>query len=250
MAYLQMNFFSYAVGINTCADVILPQDSEGPHKTLYLLHGYSDNHAAWHRRTSIERYADRYKIAVIMPDAQKSFYSDFVHIKDGYQYWKYVSEELLDITRRFFKLSHKRDDTYVAGLSMGGFGAFKLALNKPEVFGAGASLSGAVDSGHLLTPERQAEFSLYIDVDKHKGSVNDLFAAAQRTNKLPAELKPRLYQACGTEDFLYQDNIGFRDFINTLDYDYTYTEGPGAHTWDYWDFHIEKVLEWLNLEKV
>ncbi|MCL1793754.1 MAG: esterase family protein [Oscillospiraceae bacterium] len=249
MAFFECNFFSKAINIFTAMNVILPEDDFGrDYPTLYLLHGYTDNHTAWTRWSSIERYAREYNLAVVMPDVQKSFYNDFPGINDGYKYWKFVSEELIETSRRFFRLSHNRKDTFVAGLSMGGFGAFKCALNRPDIFSAAASLSGAVDWGRNLRNNigNKEHEMIMGDLSKFDGSENDLFSAAEKTSKL-AE-KPRLYQYCGTEDFLYEGNIKFRDFIKNLGYDYTYEESPGDHQWKYWDKHIEKFIGMLSLE--
>lgn len=255
-AFITCNFHSDAINCNTCINVILPQeDADDIHgkrlyPTLYLLHGYTGNHTDWMRLTSIERYARQYKLAVVIPDVHNSFYCDFPGLASGYQYWKYVSSELIEITRRFFPLSNKREDTFVAGLSMGGFGAFKCALNCPDVFSSGASLSGALDVVNDIASDdikKESEL-LFGSFDKLKGGINDLFAMAQKTSKLP--VKPKLYQYCGTEDFLYKGNVRFRDFIRNLGYDYTYEETPGDHNWIYWDKQIEKYLGMLNLEKM
>ncbi len=133
--------------------VILPQQTHtqigmqnvtgtGLHPTLYLLHGLSDDDSIWLRRTSIERYVADLGIAVVMPQVHRSFYTDMA---EGGRYWTFISEELPTLARSFFPLSHQREDNFVAGLSMGGYGAFKLALRKPEQYAAAASLSGALD---------------------------------------------------------------------------------------------------------
>lgn len=250
MAFFECSFFSKAINISTCMNVILPEDGSGrEYPTLYLLHGYTDNHSAWMRLSSVERYAREHRLAVVMPDVQKSFYSDFPGVANGYKYWTYVSEELIEASRRFFRLSHRREDTFVAGLSMGGFGAFKCALNRPDVFSAAASLSGAMSTASDFARNagsREYEM-IFGDLGKLGGGVNDLFAAAEKTAKLPE--KPRLYQYCGTEDFLYESNIKFRNFVKDLGFDYTYEESPGDHQWKYWDRQIEKFINMLDLEK-
>ena len=152
MALLHVTFFSEALNVQTSVDVILPEIKQGigvdaaqeealP-KVLYLLHGYSDDHTIWQRRTSVERYAARHNLAVVMPAVNHSFYCNEVH---GERYWDYVAEDLPRQMQHFFRLSDKPEDTFVAGLSMGGYGAMKLALNFPERFGAAASFSGAAD---------------------------------------------------------------------------------------------------------
>jgi S-formylglutathione hydrolase FrmB len=134
---------------------------------------------------------------------------------------------------------------------MGGYGAFKLALTLPERYAAAASLSGAVDivsavKGHGLHDEKEwgTEMkSVFGDTRKLIGSKHDLLALAKKAAKEP--IKPRLYQCCGTEDFLYADNIHFRDAIRKLPLDLTYEEGPGEHIWQYWDRMIQRVLAWM-----
>lgn len=248
-AFLNCSFFSKALNISTNMNVILPEDAlDSGCPALYLLHGYTDDYTAWMRWTSIERYARKYRVAVIMPDVQKSFYNNFPGIDSGYKYWTFVSEELIEISRRLFRLSHKREDTFVAGLSMGGFGAFKCALNRPDIFSAAASFSGAIYIDSDLEDRRGTkEIEMILGSwDKFKGSENDLLSVAEKTAKLTA--KPRLYQYCGTEDFLYKGNVRFRDFIQNLDFDYTYEESPGGHEWKIWDREVEKFISMLNSE--
>jgi len=133
MSFINVNFMSHVLGMGCAANVILPQSPpenilKKPFKTLYLLHGLSDDHTAWARYTSIERYAAEYGITVVMPCVHRSFYSDS---KYG-RYFEFVSEELISIMEEMFPLSNKREDRYAAGLSMGGYGAMKLGLRCPE----------------------------------------------------------------------------------------------------------------------
>ena len=150
MAFFECNIHSDCLGMATTINVLMPQKSstqigmdgsaaapEGS-PVLYLLHGCSDDQSIWMRRTSIERYAATCGIAVVMPFGARSFYNN---TSDGSRWWDYISEELPAILPGFFNVSTKREDTFVAGLSMGGFGAFKLALNHPERYAAAARLS-------------------------------------------------------------------------------------------------------------
>ena len=182
MALLSWNFHSHTLGISASANVILPQAAvEKGEKlpVLYLLHGLSDDHTNWQRRTSIERYADPLGLAVVMPAVNRSFYANMAH---GPRYWDFISEELPQLARSFFPLSDKRADTFVAGLSMGGYGAFKVALSHPDRYAAAASLSGAVDMARRIAnldeidPNWRAEMEdIFGPLESISGSANDLF---------------------------------------------------------------------------
>lgn len=258
MALIHCDFFSEMLGVSTSMCVILPQQtstqigmastaSRASHPTLYLLHGLSDDHTIWQRRTCIERYVAEMGLAVVMPAVGRSWYTDMAH---GLAYWSFVSEELPALARSFFHLSERREDTFVAGLSMGGYGAFKLAMRCPERYAAAASLSGGMDvaglARHVYMQGREEFRNVFGDVKKIKGSENDLFHLAEEFAELDGP-KPRLYQCCGTEDFIYRDNVKFRDHACKLGLDLTYEEAPGTHNWGFWDEWIQRVLQWLPL---
>jgi putative tributyrin esterase len=261
MALMHVKFFSDTLGMCVEMDAIIPQVSGGQtgrtgaadgglFRTLYLLHGMSDDHTIWQRRTSIERYASDYGIAVIMPSTQLAWYTDMYR---GLKWWTYISEELPKICRGFFPLSAKREDNFAAGLSMGGYGAVKLGLRAGEAFSHAATLSGGLKVGDTVKNEESNgdHNSIWHNVfgpyDKFAGGDNDLFALAEK--RKTTGMAPKIYQWCGTEDFLYGQNIEFRDHLLKLGYDLTYEEGPGDHQWKYWDEKIQRVLEWLPLEK-
>ncbi len=260
MALIQCDFFSDVLGLSCSMNVILPQRTRGQigmagaagagrHPTLWLLHGMSDDHTTWARRTSIERYAAEKGLAVVMPAVGRSFYTDQ---KAGYNYWTFISEELPGIARAMFPLSQQPADNFAAGLSMGGYGAFKLALRCPERFAAAASLSGALDAASILQhrPHYEDEVTrTFGELDDLCASDNDLFHLAEQVagSKGP---NPALYFCCGTDDFLREDNVRFREHLQMLDLPHDYEEDPGrAHTWDYWDETIRRVLNWLPLRR-
>jgi putative tributyrin esterase len=256
MILTQVNFYSETLGFLCEMTILLPQRplAEAQNKprkklrTLYLLHGRSDDHTSWQRYTSIERYAEGLNIAVVMPAVHRSFYTDMVQ---GGKYGQFISEEVPAVARDLFPLSAERKDNFVAGLSMGGYGAFKLAFMYPERYAAAASLSGGLDLSDTVRAdnprndtERLAEFqTIFGDLDKVPGSKHDLLALAKKVARAP--VKPRLYQCCGTEDFLYEQNTHFRDVVRKLPLDLTYEEGPGEHNWAYWDKMIQNVLAWM-----
>lgn len=250
MALMAVHFRSEVLQLKCTMNALVPERPcpypEG-WPTLYLLHGLSDDHTAWQRYTSVERYAEGMDLAIIMPAVDRSFYADMVH---GNRYWTFISQELQALCERLLPLSTRREDRFAAGLSMGGYGAFKLGLLMPQRFAAVASLSGAVDLVGMADDEaaqRDLTFfeTIFGSLQALAGSDNDLVAAADRLIATGAPL-PRFYQACGTEDFLYRSNVAFRDrFEKALSI--AYEEGPGAHTWAFWDQYIQRVLAWLPL---
>ncbi len=255
MAFFQCHFFSEVLGMSVSMNAILPQKSgcltdidlktDPAPPVLYLLHGLSDDHTAWTRRTAIELYAAPYGLSVIMPGAGRSFYAD---MHSGAKYWTFLTEELPATARHFFNVSSRPEDTYVAGISMGGYAAFKWALHYPERFRAAASLSGCLDlAGRMADTNvlNAAEInSIFSDRGQIQGSGNDLFHLLKKRVSEKTAL-PALYMTCGRDDFLYDDNIAFRHFAEKNTIDLTYDEAAGAHDWTYWDRKIRQVLNWF-----
>lgn len=254
MALITCDFFSEVLGLSMSMTVILPQRAQGqigmagsqtsgPAPTLYLLHGMSDDHTIWLRRTSIERYVAGTGLAVVMPAVHKSRYSN---LSTGDRYWDYISEEIPSLAREFFRLSDRREESFVAGLSMGGYGAWKMALNHPGRYAAAASLSGSIYTNWSKRARRPRSFELaFGSREQFENSDNDLVHLARELDKSSGP-KPRMYQCCGTEDFLYENNQQFRTIMDELSFDYTYEEEPGTHEWGYWDVKIRRVLEWMG----
>jgi len=261
VAFVDFHFFSETLGLTCAAHIILPQpttlqigmtggEQREKYPTLYLLHGLSDDHTIWTRRTSIERYAAEKNLAVVMPAVARSFYQNMA---SGPKYWTFVSEELPALCRRYFPLSEAREDNFVAGLSMGGYGALRLGLARPEKFAAAASLSGALDLARRLREAGKAgsrinrgEWIGIFGAALQAPTEADLWRLAQKLAANPGP-KPALYLACGTEDELLEDTRTFRNHLKTAGLATTYQEDPGAHEWGYWDAQIQRVLDWLPL---
>ena len=261
MALFHSNFFSETLGMQCQAEVIVPQVTSDRNigaasiesKTLWpcvwLLHGLSDDHTIWTRRTSIERYAEERGLAVVMPNAHRSFYTDMAH---GENYYRFLTVELPEIMRSFFPLSPRREDNAVVGLSMGGYGAAKWTLDRPQDLIAGVSLSGVLDikqritSLHQETEEtslRRKTMRLVLDDQTPEQAPENLFRLLDA--RATDQNCPPLRVCCGTEDFLYEDNIAFRDYAASLQLPIDYHEGPGDHNWAYWDQEIAPALYWL-----
>ena len=143
MAFLRCEIAAESLRMATAVDVILPDKGDlHDAKTLYLLHGLTDDCTGWTRYTAVERYARERGMAVVLPEVQRSFYTDMVY---GLPYFTYVSEELPAVCRRMFGLAAAREQNYIFGLSMGGYGAMKCALTYPERYAGAASFSGVSD---------------------------------------------------------------------------------------------------------
>jgi S-formylglutathione hydrolase FrmB len=256
MAHLRCDFFSDALGLSTSMTVLLPQQTtsqiglggvaaSGPTPVLYLLHGLSDDDTTWLRRTSIERYVAELGWAVVMPQVHRSFYADEVY---GARFWTFVSEELPALVASFFQVSARRQDTFVAGLSMGGYGALKLALRQPDRFAAAASLSGALDLVALVRDgqprsEDPAMFERIFGPGRSVGPDDDLLALVGRADLAAL---PALHVCCGTEDALLSGNHAFAAACQRAGVPVSTSWSPGEHEWGYWDAQIVEVLKFFE----
>ena len=265
MALIQVNYVSNALKRTVPMRVILPVDKLTPEgklypkknfKTLYLLHGFWGNCTDWVSGTRIQRWAEEKDLCVVMPSGDNSFYVDRPQTLNNYGV--FIGEELVEITRRMFPLSRKKEDTFIGGLSMGGFGAVRNGLKYHDTFGAVISFSGVLQPFEALE-KRPADYDTSFEV----GTFGELKQAAASDNnptqlvhalansKLenPGVVFPNFYIACGTEDPLLRHSRGFRDLLTANGFDVTYEESPGNHNWDFWDTYIKKAIDWLPLEE-
>ncbi len=268
MAFLNVSFFSSALKKNAELAVILPSVSAddylfndnhpdyyakgSKYQTLYLLHGSYGDNMDWTLLTGIYRYAQEHCVAVVMPSGENSSYINMAH---GEDYLTYISEELPSLCPVLFPLSTKREDTFIAGLSMGGYGAFRAALEHPETYAAVASLSGNLGKSELKNLSAHAskmplnytravmgeEMSL-------KGTDNDLRVLLQKRLAENAEL-PAMYHTIGDEDFLRESAEEYLAFAKEQGVEIEYHIHPGVHNWVFWDRYIQDVLDWLPLKK-
>ncbi len=264
MATLQINFHSKCLSREVTFNALLPVDlPEGlgqpvkagePLKAIYLLHGFSGSHNDWMNFSRIRELSDRYQIAVFMPAGENHFYVDDENRDEWFG--EYIGEELVDFTRKLFPLSTKREDTFIGGLSMGGYGAIRNGLKYAEQFGRIIALSSALIPYRIanMAPDYYdgiAGYKYYIstfgDLTQLLGSDKDPESLVHGLKKKGLKL-PEIYMACGTEDFLLDVNRRFHEFLEQEQAGHLYVEGAGAHTWDYWDKHIEAALKWAAEE--
>lgn len=263
MALIQVNFMSKTLQRIVPLQVVLPVDqffpedgeNEKPLKTLYLLHGLFGSYIDWVSGTRVRRWAEEKNLAVVMPSGDNAFYIDQPQANN--LYGEFIGSELVEITRRMFPLSHEREDTFLAGLSMGGYGALRNGLKYHQTFGYIASFSGALhileDSGHPKQPLLKNEYYCFGDLNEAAKSDKNPRVLVRRLREQMAENPdirfPKIFLSCGTEDPLITANRAFRDFLLENGADLTWYEGPGGHDWDFWDLSIQKTLAWLPLDK-
>ena len=239
MAFTQVQWSSKVLGKAVGMNVILPDCGKPPFPVFYLLHGLSDDYTIWHRRTRIEWYVRDLPLIVVMPDGFRGFYTNN---EEGPQYATYMAEELPTFMERHFSAQSGRVGRCVGGLSMGGYGALRLALGYPERYVSATSHSGALAFGHDPVADsdfRAPEFRRIAGA-LPTGSQHDLFALAAKVRQ--AGNAPALRIDCGTEDFLVQPNRRFVEHLRTLELAHEYQEFPGTHSWDYWDVHVQEAL--------
>lgn len=257
MALIQVNFVSSSLKRTVPIQVILPVDKifgdsqtadPAPFKTLYLLHGLLGNYTDWVSNTRIQQWAEAKNLAVVMPSGDNSFYVD--QLTPNNDYGDFIGRELVEITRKMFPLSRRREDTFLAGLSMGGYGAIRNGLVYSETFSHIAGLSSAVHffeapspGGSLMGEERVfGDLSSALLTDK-----NPRVALAQLMERsMPL---PRMYMSCGLQDSLLEPNRTLKEHFLKSGIDLTYEETEGNHNWDFWNDQIQKVLAWLPLEE-
>ncbi len=249
MATCEVHLGGGALGKQVSARVILPEgkDVRGPFPVFYLLHGLGDNYTTWTRRTSLERYLDGLPLIVVMPNGERGWYSDSkTHPHEAFE--TFITQDLIGWVDSTFQTIAKREGRVIAGLSMGGYGAFKLALKHPELFCASSSLSGAVEM-HDEKAEWHDEILHREIIDifgpNRIGGSEDIFALANEYSTGARAPLPALKMDCGTEDFLIDSNRHLHAHLQQLGIAHQYDEFPGYHNWDFWDEHIPQTIEFF-----
>ena len=255
-AFIHCNFQSCVLRMSVDVAVLIPEDTRiklylekenksTRYQTLYLLHGFSGDYMSYLRTSNIERYADEHQIMVVMPSVYNSAYTD---MKYGLDYFTYVSEELMHFIETTFPSSKRREDRFVAGMSMGGYGAYKLGLSCPEKFCAVGGVAGSYHAeyryqGKVTTVSTLCE-GLYGDPPRITPEVHDLFTMLKNLKEEGRKI-PRLYTCCGTEDRRYGDSLDLKKFADAQGIPLVFEYGPGKHDAVFFDTYIQKILNWM-----
>lgn len=240
MAWCDFHWYSTILGKQVGTNVVLPETGQGPFPVFYLLHGLSDDYTMWLRRSNIERYVANLPLIVVMPDGGRGFYTNN---NEGPAYADSIARELPEQIERCFPAANIREKRGIGGLSMGGYGALRLALGFPDQYVSATSHSGALLAGTVRFDRswvNEAEFKRVFG-DQPAGSEHDLYWLAERAKA--GGLLPQIAIDCGTEDGLLEDNRQMHRKLKQLAIPHLYREFPGSHSWDYWDEHIREALQ-------
>lgn len=267
MAFCNVEFFSQSLNRSVRCGVFLPTD-QGPYKelqqkkpfpTLYLLHGMTGSQVGWYSMESLWNLANRYSLAIVMPNGENSFYADSP--LTGSAYGTFVSQELVEFTRNTFSLSHKREETFIGGLSMGGFGAIVNGLRNPETFGYITAFSAALIKRLILRANEEEGLDYFTriqyqnmfgleKIQDFEGSDWDYDALARKLAS-SERAKPKIYMDCGTEDVsLYQANLDFKNLLQKFGYDVTWDSRSELHDNVFWNDSLKKAADFLPIEKL
>lgn len=245
MAHLRCDFRSNVMDMITSMTVILPEGvNQSDIRVVYLLHGLADNCSGWSRYTNVERYAREHNVALVIPEVQRSFYAD---MDQGIPYFTYIHDELPGICRNFFGFSEARGKNYIMGLSMGGYGAMKCALNSPERYAGVATFSAVADIGEFVKTlsNNKQQFQAIFGRELEIPESCDLMALAR---KAEIAALPRMYMACGEEDGLYAANSRLSALLQERGADIRFEHWTGNHDWVFWDTAVCKAMNCLLKE--
>lgn len=250
MALLSCIYNSRVLGAKTAMNVILPDPIPSDSRSMaeipvfYLLHGLDGNYMSWCTNTRIEVVANRHRVAVVMPEAKNSFYRI---TPSGEDYYTHISKEVPSVARYFYGLSAERELNHIAGISMGGFGAMKIALMNPCDYATVGSLSSVFDITHRLSAhgltdyEKGVILKAFDGKSDMRGTQDDIYHLLDN-----ADVKdlPKIYQFCGEQDFLFEDNLRFKAECESLGADFAWTQAPGEHLWPVWSDAVWDYIPW------
>ncbi len=221
-----------------------------PTKTIIMLHGYSADCTEWLYSAPTFELCGKYNLAIVMPAGGLSFYLD--NKATGRKWCKFVGNDLIQYLRDTFGLAMRKEDTYIGGESMGGFGALHTGLAYPDNFNGIIALSSALIIHKLkyMKPDGpdavMANYDYYVDIfnDLNKAEESDANPEVlYLRNKENGITNPRIFMACGSEDFLIESNREMAKFFEENKADYKYVEGPGVHNFEFW---VPRFIEGLD----
>lgn len=243
MAHLRCDFRSEVMDMNTSMTVVLPEGGKQSNvKVVYLLHGLADNCTGWSRYTSVERYAREKGIALVIPEVQRSFYTD---MEQGIPYFTFIHDELPAICQNFFGFSPEPEKNYLMGLSMGGYGTLKCVLHSPERYAGAAAFSAVADIAQYVATQdgmQKRQFQAVFGEKLQIPAGDDLFALAEKSN---SRMLPPIYLACGEQDALFDANVRFSGMLQAKGADVRFEHWRGIHNWVFWDTAVCKTMDYL-----
>lgn len=267
MSLMDFNFESYYLKGNTNVSIVLPDrprdqnpasyySNGAKYEVLWLLHGTYGDNSDWVRKSMVEIYAREKNLVLVMPAALNTNYSNWPKFSLGFDMYSFLIEELMPLVYNWFPIvSSRREDNYIAGLSMGGRGALVYGLNAPEKFAAVACLSAApfdIENMDAIKESRRAERMR--GVVENAGGMDSYLASRDNTWRLAKELAgdpklPKFYFAIGKDDFLYDNWKKFRGFTEDAGFEATFEEYDGyTHEWRFWDLTIQKAIEFFGVK--
>lgn len=273
MALVHLNFESQYLQNNTDALVILPDrprtveakdfyEKGKKYPVLWLLHGTFGDYTDWIRKSNIELYACENDLIVVMPSALNSDYVAWEGFATGYDPYRYILDELMPLVHNWLPASSRREDNFIAGLSMGGFGATMLGVNNPDKFAAVASLSAPPTAPEAMTMPRGTQImpgaaKRRANAIANAGGEEAYLAGAQNTWRIITEAYekgtrlPRLYFSCGKEDFLYPGFQAWKKHVQKSHMDDIVLEEVKGYTheWRFWDLTIQHALDFFGVTK-
>ena len=264
MAHMHGSFYSQALKRQAELSVLLPDyygepgakkghPIQGNFPVLYLLHGYNSDHSTWSLMTQLAFYVRNLPLAIVMPSGYNSYYanSHSGHLR----YFDYLTEELPTLLHNWLSLSNAREDTFIGGLSLGGYGAMHAALAHPERYSYCFSFSGVVDVKQFYKDNKNYRSCIIHDRDLAlgewqdvEGTENDLFALIDRAVENHIDL-PNLFLTCGQQDPALPYTRSMRDYLTSKNIPVRYAEYDGKHDWAFWNQVILEALSWFSLER-
>jgi len=260
MSNIRVEFFSQSLMRPVAFDMFIPNDlrtdmpkQPDPYydrkcKTVIVLHGYTGWGKGWN---SMFELAEKYNFALVLPSGENSFYLDSEATAG--KYGTFIGVELVEYIRKTFYFCCKKEDTFISGLSMGGFGALHIGLSYPDTFSKILALSSALIVHEIsnMKPGEENEVANYYYYRNFFGDLENLIESDKNPETLLTKLIgqgkeiPQIYMACGTEDFLLEENRRFHNFLTANNVHVDYFESSGGHDMEFWNEYFAKGFRWM-----